>query len=141
MRRDTEALQRLGAMPLFASCSRRELALAARTFIEWPVAAGTVLLRRGAPGRSFVVIVEGSAVVRVGERPLARLRAGDFAGELAVLGRRGHSADVVAETDLTVLECTGAELVGLLHDAPGMTRTMLTALATRLGVADPALAA
>ena len=36
--------------------------------------------------------------------------AGDFAGELAVLGRRSHGADVVAETDVAVLECTAAEL-------------------------------
>ena len=84
---------------------------------------------------------ETLAMVRLADRPLARLQAGDFAGELAVLGRRCHSADVVAETDLAVLECTGAELVGLLHDAPGLTRTMLSALATRLSVADRALVA
>ena len=141
MRRDADAIERMGAVPLFAACGRRELALVARTFIERPVPAGAVLLRRGAPGRSFVVLLDGSAVVRLADRPLARLQAGDFAGELAVLGRRCHSADVVAETDLAVLECTGAELVGLLHDAPGLTRTMLTALATRLCVADRALVA
>ena len=120
------------ALLLFAACTNRELGLVARTFVELDVPAGTVLLRGGAAGRSFVVVIDGTAVVRVGERVVARLHAGDFAGELGVLGTRRHSADVVAETDAVVLECTAAELRNLLHEAPGLTRTMLTTLATRL---------
>jgi CRP-like cAMP-binding protein len=128
-------------MPLFAACTKRELALVARTFVERREPAGSVLLRRGAPGRTFVVLTAGTAAVRIDDHVLSRLLAGDFAGELAVLGRRCHRADVVAETDVALLECTAAELTALLHDAPGLTRTMLAALATRLCVADRALVA
>jgi CRP-like cAMP-binding protein len=142
MRRQPTATERMiETMPLFRSCTRRELALVARTFIDQRLPAGTVLLRQGAAGRSFVVIVEGSAVVRSGARTVARLHPGDFAGELALLGRGCHHADVVAETDVVVLECTAAELTGLLHDAPSLTRTMLTTLAARLCAADHALVA
>jgi CRP-like cAMP-binding protein len=141
VRRQPEAMDRMVASPLFAACAKRELALAARTFIERCVTAGTVLMRQGTAGRTFVVLLDGSAIVRIGERTVSRLLPGDFAGELAVLGRRCHSADVVAESDLVVLECTAAELTMLLHEAPSLTRTMLTALATRLCVADRALVA
>lgn len=142
MRRQPNTTEQIvGAIPLFTSCTKRELALVARTFIDQRLPAGTVLLRQGAAGRSFVVVVQGSAVVRSGDRTVARLHPGDFAGELALLGRGCHHADVVAETDVVVLECTAAELVGLLHDAPGLTRTMLTTLAARLRAADQALVA
>jgi len=140
-RRHDATVERMGALPLFAACTRRELALVARTFVERHEPAGTVLLRCGAPGRSFLVVTGGLASIRLGDRVLSRLGAGDFAGELAVLGRRSHGADVVAETDVALLECTAAELTGLLHEAPGLTRTMLTTLAMRLGVADRALVA
>jgi len=140
-RRPTTTTEHLGTVPLFGACTTRELALVARTFVERRVPAGTVLMRRGAVGRDFVVLVDGVAAVRIGDRTLGRLLAGDFAGELAVLGRRAHSADVVAESDVALLECTAAELTGLLHDAPSITRQMLTMLATRLCVADRALVA
>jgi CRP/FNR family cyclic AMP-dependent transcriptional regulator len=141
MRRRRSNTQRLGAIPLFASCTKRELALVDRTFIELRAPAGTPLMRRGRPGRDVVVIVEGTVIARVGDQTTARLAAGDVAGEVAALGHRAHFADVIAETDVVLLQCTAAELIGLLHDAPNLTRSLLTRLASRLGADDVALVA
>jgi CRP-like cAMP-binding protein len=46
---------------------------------------GDVLFAEGAPGDEFFVLVKGSADVRKDKRHIATLKAGDFAGEIALL--------------------------------------------------------
>ncbi|MET0579199.1 MAG: cyclic nucleotide-binding domain-containing protein [Ilumatobacteraceae bacterium] len=134
-RRDPK-LERLRDVPLFAACTRDELALVARNVDEHRVEAGRVLTRQGAVGREFFVIVEGTAEVRVGGQLVARLGPGDFVGELALLDRRCRTATVVAETPLVVVVSGTREFAELLAGAPNMTRKLMTGLAARLRAAE-----
>ena len=58
-------------VPLFASCSKRELALIARYTDEIDFPAGKDLMREGETGREFFIILSGTADVRKGETVLA----------------------------------------------------------------------
>src|SRR5437763_66974 len=88
----------LGRVPLFADLSDRHLRKVAKLVMPVHFDAGAAIVREGAQGHTFFVILEGRAtVVRRGARP-AKLRAGEYFGEMALLDRRPRSATVMAET-------------------------------------------
>jgi len=133
MRRDHDPLlARLRALPLFAACPRPELALVLRCSTVHQSRAGEVLIEQGAAARELVVLLEGSAVVELDGRPIARLGPGDVAGEIALLDKGRRTATVVAETDVRALVSTAHELTLLLTHAPVLTRALLAASASRL---------
>jgi NTE family protein len=99
----------------------------------WP--AGTVVFREGDPGTSLYVIVSGEVDVRVGGRTTARLGAGEWLGETALMTGAPRSATVVVALDcrLLVLDTTAfgrlldqqphlyAELAAILGRRPSVT--------------------
>jgi CRP-like cAMP-binding protein len=98
------------------------------------VEPGTVLMGEGTFGFEFLIIAEGEARVTVrtpdGERTLATLSPGDFAGEMSLLAGNRRSATVTAITPLTFYVCNVAEFAGILDIAPSVAqRISLTAAA------------
>ena len=79
---------------------------ATRTIREVP--AGTRVVEHGDAASSAYFILEGSATAGIpdegGYRGLSTMVAGDFFGEIAALTGSPRTADVVADTDLTLLE-------------------------------------
>jgi CRP-like cAMP-binding protein len=70
---------------------------------------GAYAVRQGEYGDSFFVILRGEAVVEAlgsdgRTTHLSRLKAGDYFGELALLGRGERKASVKARTDTVMLE-------------------------------------
>ncbi|HEY7381447.1 MAG TPA: cyclic nucleotide-binding domain-containing protein [Gaiella sp.] len=125
-------LDLLKSTPLFAQCSRRDLARIAQIAEEVSVEAGRVLIREGERGREFFVIVTGDVEVRRRGRRVGSLGAGSFFGELALLSRAPRSATVTASTPLEVLVITDRHFVALLDRAPEIWLKVARALAERL---------
>lgn len=82
-RNDTD--DRLKSIPIFSELSKKELRTVSRLMTAIDVKEGRSLTRQGEVGREFMIIAEGTAVVRRGGRKIAELGKGDFLGELAVL--------------------------------------------------------
>src|SRR5579883_1487330 len=91
----------LGSLAVFSECSPTELERLGSLLTMLRVPAGTTLMNEGTIGLEFVVIVDGTAAVRVADAIVARLGAGDFVGEMSLLRRERRSATVDAETELT----------------------------------------
>jgi CRP-like cAMP-binding protein len=126
----------LAQMPLFAACSRHQLAHIAGFTVPDELPAGTVLTRQGAAGGIAYILATGQAeVVRNGRR-LALLGPGDVVGELSLIDGKPRSATVKAVTDLEVLEIDAKDLGRLLRTAPAVSRNLLQALAERLRQAN-----
>ncbi len=126
----------LGQMPLFSTCSQRELGQVATLTVPAEFAAGAVLTRQGATGGLAFVIASGKAEVVRGSRKLATLGPGDVVGELSLIDGEPRSATVRALTDMEVLEISAEDLHRLLRKAPSVTRKLLEALSERLRDAD-----
>ena len=86
-------------------------------------AAGKVVFREGEIGDTFFQIVEGTAGVYLhygeeDQRKLNELKAGQYFGELAVIGAWPRSATVVAEEKLRLIEITEFELNAFFEERP-----------------------
>lgn len=131
-----DPFQRLRALPLFAACSESELSEIDSLSDEVHVPAGRQLIGQGEIGREFVIIVEGEAVVTRGGVDVARLGPGQYFGELALLAPVERNATVTAATDLVVEVIDRRGFQTLLADSPGLTLSLLHAMAARLAALD-----
>ena len=75
-------LTTLHHVPLFSSCSKKDLARIVKVADEVTFKAGRVLTEQGQPGREAFIIVKGKATVRRNGKKLASIGAGAMVGEL-----------------------------------------------------------
>ena len=116
---------RLRRVPLFADLSDRHLRKVAKLVMPVRFDAGAAIVREGSPGHTFFVILDGRATVvrRVG-RP-AKLRSGEYFGEMALLDRRPRSATVMAETELVALRISAGPFGKLRRGEPSIAIALL----------------
>lgn len=125
-------LDHLASVPLFSSCSKKELQAVAKASDEVSIAAGRHLCEQGEIGREAFIIVDGSAEVRRNGRKVAELGPGDCVGELALLDHGPRTATVTAATDTTVLVLGAREFAALVDEVPPIAHKLLKALASRI---------
>ncbi len=122
----------LVSVPLFSACSKKDLALVAKRAEDIKVEAGKVLVSEGAAGAEFFVIIEGSASVARHGLEVAKLGAGDFFGDLALLDRAPRNATITAETPMELVVLGQREFSALIDEVPGFAHKLLAGLARRL---------
>ena len=79
----------LRELDLFSEASRSELTVIAQQLTRLKVKAGRVLVREGAIGNEFMIMVDGMAEVTQGGRSIATIGRGDLVGEMALLQPHG----------------------------------------------------
>ncbi len=128
----------LGQVPLFSACSKKELQSLAKRAEDRTVKAGEVLVREGAAGDAFYVIVSGEAEVARHGTVVATIGSGAFFGDLALLDRAPRNATVTAKTDMELIVLGQREFSAMLDEAGGVARKLLVGLAHRLREMDAA---
>ena len=128
--------RRVRRVPPFSECSDDELAIVVNNTNDHRAAPGAILTEEGRSGREWIVIMSGSAVVRVCGSIVARLGPGDVIGEVALLDHGVRTATVIAETEVTALVANTAEFDRILTYVPSVTRSLLATLARRVRAAD-----
>jgi len=109
----------LASLPLLAAASDAVLARLETLLTPVRVPAGQVLVRQGARNRQFVLVQEGTLRVTQDGQPVAELGAGDFVGELSLLGDGTATATVTTGTDALVWVGSSAEFDGVLASTLG----------------------
>jgi CRP-like cAMP-binding protein len=125
-------LDLLAEVPLFAGCTRSELKEIATLGTPVEVAAGSELIKEGASGREFFIVVDGKAECSVGGSTAAILGPGEFFGEIALIDGGPRTATVRASTPLRVIVMDSREFAGLIRASPSIGLRMLRKLAGRL---------
>lgn len=126
----------LSRAPLFSHLSSRRLRALAKATAVHEYKPDTAIVKEGARGQSFFVILEGKVKVVIGSRTVARLAAGQFFGELSLLDGDPRNASVIAETETTCLNLSGTPFTHVLNSEPGLAVTLLREVARRLRVAE-----
>ena len=129
--------EQLAASPLFASLNAEQLASVARLMDLVTQPAGATLVGEGAPGFSLFVLLEGSADATAEDFPLATLRAGDFFGEIALLGEVRRTATVTATSPVTLAVMYGSDFRVFERDFPDAATQLKDATAQRLERSRP----
>jgi len=132
----TAYLKHLASVPLFSSCSNRDLQKIAKASDEVSIEKGRVLVEQNAIGHEFFVIIEGDAAVTISDQRINTLGPGDHFGELALFDGGPRTATVVAETPMLVLVLGQREFAGLLDEVPGLAHKVLANLARRIRELD-----
>jgi CRP/FNR family transcriptional regulator, cyclic AMP receptor protein len=134
--RRNQKVELLRKVPLFARCSKRELAEIATLADEVDLRQGKELIREGARGREFFVLLEGQADVLKGGKRINEMGPGDFFGEIALVAPSPvRTATVKATTPVRVLVVTAQNFRRLLEGSPQIKLKVLEALAERVSPA------
>jgi CRP-like cAMP-binding protein len=125
-------IELIKGVPLFAQCSKAELARVAAIADEVHMPEGKTLTKEGEPGLEFFVLVDGTAAVHQGQRKINELSYGDFFGEVSVIAGTPRTATVTTTAPSRLLVVTDRELTRLLRDSPGIQAKVMQALAQHL---------
>jgi CRP/FNR family transcriptional regulator, cyclic AMP receptor protein len=126
----------LSGVPLFSGFSRRALERLAADADEVRFERGQTVVEEGLLGETLFVVLSGEAkVVRKG-KTLARVRPGDFFGELSALDGGPRTATIVAETPLEVLRLFRRTLFALLSKEPQLALKLMDGIVRRVREID-----
>ena len=134
----------LRCTPLFAGVPGPELDQIAAHATERRFVTGEMIVRRGDPGTSMIVLVQGR--LRVGatsaegrELTIGLLGPGSVLGDMAVLDGKPRSADVVAMAPGLALTLERGNVLPFLKERPELLLRLLHIMCERLRRTDAAL--
>jgi CRP/FNR family cyclic AMP-dependent transcriptional regulator len=128
----TDVVKMLRNVPIFSELSKKELDAIARAAKEVSHKEGSTLAKEGESGMGFFLITDGTASVSVGGRARAKLKSGDFFGEISLLDSGPRTATVPAETPMKLLGLTQWSFKRLVEQNPAIAAKMLKVMAQRL---------
>jgi CRP-like cAMP-binding protein len=122
----------ISGVPLFATCSKKELRLIANLAdqIDWP--EGKTVIREGTYGSEFFVLIDGAvSVLRDGEK-IGDLAAGEWVGEIALVANVPRTATVVTASPVSALVLTRGGFSQLIADNPSIAGKVMERLGERV---------
>jgi CRP-like cAMP-binding protein len=122
----------LRQVPLFADLAPRDLKRLAESMHEKSFAPGDEVVTQGKAGVGFFVILDGTARVSQDGEDRARLTAGDYFGEMALIDGDLRLASVHAEDELRCAAMTTWTFRPFVKDHPEVAWALLTALVKRV---------
>jgi CRP/FNR family cyclic AMP-dependent transcriptional regulator len=125
-------IELLKRVPLFAGCSKKELAHVAMVADEIDFGPGKTLIREGEPGREFFVLVDGSVQISRRGKPIDTAGPGDFFGEMALLADQPRNATVTTTSAVDALVVTARSFRDLIGDNPLIALKVMRTVAERL---------
>jgi CRP-like cAMP-binding protein len=118
----------LAGIPLFDGLEPTGREAIAPWFELQEISSGVRLTGEGASGYSFFVLLDGSATVSINGIEVRTLGAGEFFGELAILGDGRRTATVTTAAPSEVLVLFGTEFRRLEQEYPELAAQIESAL-------------
>jgi cAMP-dependent protein kinase regulator len=105
--------ERPADVPLFSSLSTASFMSLIDKLDAWEAEPDAIVVAEGEESDSVFVVVRGCVRVEANNAVLARLGAGSFFGEMALLSKKKRTANVIAEERTELLEISRATLESL----------------------------
>ena len=125
-----DVLSRIDVLTPIGRTALEKIAEAARVRVY---SRGETIIRQGDHGDSMFIVHDGAVSVRVDGEEVARLEGGDFFGEMALLTGELRAADVVAVTDVLVIEIVKNALQPVMLAHPDLATSISAKVAERRG--------
>jgi HEAT repeat protein len=130
-------------VPLFENLSPSDIKQVAALAQEESFSDGVTLVREGDIGDVMFIIVSGEVRVLITkgqeEVELARRRAGEYVGEMALISKEPRSATIRAVGNVRALSIDQKSFESLLRDRPDASLAVIQVLCVRLKEADAKL--
>ena len=98
--------------------------------------AGHEIVLRGDNGVGFMVITDGTVLVRTVQGKVRKLGPGDSFGEMALLDNEGRSATITAESEVTMATIPEWNFKPFLKEHPEVAYRLLQTLSRRVRQAE-----
>lgn len=125
-------LDHLRNVPLFSSCTTKDLEKIAKAGDTITLPAGQVIIDQGQTGREAFIIISGQATVRRNGKKITTVGAGAVLGELSLLDHGPRTATVTCDTDCEVIVIDQRHFSAVLSDVPALSQKLMAALAARI---------
>jgi CRP/FNR family transcriptional regulator, cyclic AMP receptor protein len=122
----------LAQVPLFADLPRRHVKAIAKMGKIQTWEPQSAIVRVGAEGDAFYLLLEGSASVRRQGRRSVSLGVGDYFGELALLADVPRTATVLTTDRCMTMRIGRKDFTAMLKRDPKIAVVLLRTVATRL---------
>jgi CRP/FNR family transcriptional regulator, cyclic AMP receptor protein len=126
----------LGTVPFFSGLDEKKRKSLVSEGKEMTYKAGDSIVREGAMGIGFYLILDGKAEVRKGGKVLATLGRGQFFGEMSLIDELPRSADVIAVSPIKCWALTSWAFAALVKTNPEVALHMLKEMVKRLRAAQ-----
>jgi diguanylate cyclase (GGDEF)-like protein len=140
---DMPTTELLARVPFFKGLDQDDLQRIAAVTRTETYAAGKEIVRIGDAGHSLYILLEGDVVVvypaRSADVQLARLGAGEFFGEMAILNQKPRSATVKAVGEVKVLRLERDDFTRTVIENPLVALKVMEALSVRIRNTDEQL--
>lgn len=136
---EQDVFERLQEIDVLAPLSNEELAAIANDTTLRMFGRGETIIHAGQTGDSMFIVHRGEVSVRLPERPqeeVARLAAGAVFGEMALLTGEQRTADVLAATDVAVLEIGKSAVEPVLRQNPDLAAAISAKMIERRGTLE-----
>ena len=122
----------ISRVPLFATCSKKELRLIANLAdqVEWR--EGKTVIKEGRLGSEFFLLLEGTVSVSRDDERFRDLTAGEWVGEIALVANVPRTATVVTTSPVRALVLTRGAFLQLIEDNPSIAAKVLALLGERV---------
>jgi small-conductance mechanosensitive channel/CRP-like cAMP-binding protein len=136
-------LRAVGHVDLFDSLDDATRDRLAERLRYAPFTRGEAMTRQGAEGHWLYMIVAGEAAVHVAadgaEKEIARLKAGQFFGEMSLMTGARRTATVIAVSDVECYRLDKVAFQDILHERPEIAESVAAILASRKAGLNAAL--
>ena len=129
-------IDQLKGVSLFSGLEDADLEGLASEFNERSFPQGATMATEGEGGLVFFIIDSGDASITVGDHEVARIGAGQYFGEVALIDKRPRTATVTAITDMQVFTLPVWSFRPFVESRPEVAWKLLEALADRLEIAQ-----
>jgi small-conductance mechanosensitive channel/CRP-like cAMP-binding protein len=131
-----EIMDRLARVDVLSPLSREAREAIAKAARVRVFSRGETIISHGTAGDSMFIVHDGTVSVRVDDAEVAALKGGDFFGEMALLTGQRRAADVIATSDVVVVEIARNALAPVLQNHPDLAAAISAKVEERRGSLD-----